>query len=173
MASPSRRAVIVVCDSLRADLIRPDTAPTLAALATHATNYVGCRGVFPSVTRVTSASIAPGGHPGRPGPRGNTMGLDEGAGLVCLSVARPEFRERMRKATGRTLLAPTLAERLAGDGGAVVMSNVSGGAAHFQDPDGFGHVYHSAGSFAPGLAPVPDAAHLDIQKGEGRAPGEI
>jgi hypothetical protein len=94
------------------------------------------------------------------------MVLDEGAGLVCLSVAKPEFRERMRKATGRTLLAPTLAERLAGHGDAVVMSNVSAGAAYFQDPDGFGHVYHSAGSFGPGLVPVPDAQHLDIQKGE-------
>jgi len=163
----SRRAVIVVCDSLRADMIRPDTAPTLASLPGNAvTRYTGCRGVFPSVTRVTSASIATGCHPGRHGLLGNTMVLDEGAGLVCLSVAKPEFRERMRKATGRTLLAPTLAERLVGHGGAIVMSNVSAGAAYFQDPDGFGHVYHAAGSFGPGLVLVPDAEHLDIQKGE-------
>src|SRR3984893_328452 len=142
MASPSRRAVIVVCDSLRADLIRPDTAPTLAALAAHATNYVGSLGGVPSGTRVTSASIATGCHPGRHGLLGNTMVLDEGAGLVCLSVARPEFRERMRKATGRTLLAPTLAERLAGHGGSLVMSNVSAGAAHFPDPHRFRYVSH-------------------------------
>jgi arylsulfatase A-like enzyme len=148
-------------------MIRPDTAPTLAALPGAAVKrYTGCRGVFPSVTRVTSASIATGCHPGRHGLLGNTMVLDEGAGLVCLSVAKPEFRERMRKATGRTLLAPTLAERLAGHGGAVVMSNVSAGAAYFQDPDGFGHVYHSAGSFGPRLVPLPDAEQLDIQKGE-------
>ena len=166
MASPKRRAVIVVCDSLRADMIRPDTAPTLAALPATVKRYAGCRGVFPSVTRVTSASIATGCHPGRHGLLGNTMVLDEGAGLVCLSVAKPEFRERMRKATGRTLLAPTLAERLAGHGGSIVMSNVSAGAAYFQDPDGFGYVYHSAGSFGPGLVPVRDADHLDIQKGE-------
>jgi hypothetical protein len=165
--SGARRAVIVVCDSLRADMIRPDTAPTLAALpGAAAKRYAGCRGVFPSVTRVTSASIATGCHPGRHGLLGNTMVLDEGAGLVCLSVARPEFRERMRKATGRTLLAPPRAERLAGHGGSIVMSNVSAGAAYFQDPDGFGHVYHSAGSFGPGLVPVPETEHLDIQKGE-------
>src|SRR5215468_4601003 len=167
MRKTGRRAVIVVCDSLRADMIRPETAPTLAALPGAAVKrYVGCRGVFPSVTRVTSASIATGCHPGRHGLLGNTVVLDEGAGLVCLSVARPEFRERMRKATGRTLLAPTLAERLADRGGSVVMSNVSAGAAYFQDPDGFGHVYHTAGSFGPGLVPVADAEHLDIQKGE-------
>src|SRR5262249_40232573 len=167
MRKTGRRAVIVVCDSLRADMIRPETAPTLAALPGAAVKrYVGCRGVLPSVTRVTSASIATGCHPGRHGLLGNTVVLDEGAGLVCLSVARPEFRERMRKATGRTLLAPTLAERLVGHGGAIVMSNVSAGAAYFQDPDGFGHVYHTAGSFGPGLVPVADAEHLDIQKGE-------
>ena len=167
MRKTGRRAVIVVCDSLRADMIRPDTAPTLTALPGAAVKrYSGCRGVFPSVTRVTSASIATGCHPGRHGLLGNTVVLDEGAGLVCLSVARPEFRERMRKATGRTLLASTLAERLADRGGAVVMSNVSAGAAYFQDPDGFGHVYHTAGSFGPGLVPVRDTEHLDIQKGE-------
>ena len=148
-------------------MIRADTAPTLASLPGNAVKrYTGCRGVFPSVTRVTSASIATGCHPGRHGLLGNTMVLDEGAGLICLSVAKPEFRDRMRKATGRTLLAPTLAERLAGHGGVIVMSNVSAGAAYFQDPDGFGHVYHSAGSFGPGLVLVPDAEHLDIQKGE-------
>ena len=165
MLDPARRAVLVVCDSLRADLIRPDTAPTLHALGRSVTNFTGCRGVFPSVTRVTSASIATGCHPGRHGLLGNTMVLDEGAGLVCLSVGKPEFRERMRKATGRTLLAPTLAERVADHGGAIVMSNVSPGAAYFQDPDGFGHVYHRAGSFAPGLAPVADADHLNIAIG--------
>jgi arylsulfatase A-like enzyme len=81
-------------------------------------------------------------------------------------VGKPDFRERLRRATGRTLHRPTLAERLAGHGGAVVMSNVSPGAAYFQDPDGFGHVYHRAGSFAPGLERVSDRGHLDIEQGE-------
>jgi arylsulfatase A-like enzyme len=160
-----RRAILVVCDSLRADMIRPDVAPTLAAFGEEAVRYDGARGVFPSVTRVTSASIATGCHPGRHGLLGNTMVIDEGHGLVCLSVGKPDFRERWRRATGRTLHRPTLAERLAGHGGAIVMSNVSPGAAYFQDPDGFGHVYHRAGSFAPGLRPVADAEHLDIELG--------
>jgi arylsulfatase A-like enzyme len=45
---------------------------------------------------------------------------------------------------------PTLAERLAPHGGAIVYNNVSPGAAYAHDPDGHGHVYHRAGSFAPG-----------------------
>jgi arylsulfatase A-like enzyme len=160
-----RRAILVVCDSLRADMIQPDVAPALAALGAEAVCYERARSVFPSVTRVTSASIATGCHPGRHGLLGNTMVIDEGHGLVCLSVGKPDFRERWRRATGRTLHRPTLAERLAGHGGAIVMSNVSPGAAYFQDPDGFGHVYHRAGSFAPGLRPVADADHLDIELG--------
>ena len=161
-----RRAILVVCDSLRADQIQPDVAPTLASLAQAATTYPRVRGVFPSVTRVTAACIATGCQPGSHGLLGNTMVIDEGGGLACLSVGKPDFRERLRRATGRTLSRPTLAERLAGHGGAVVMSNVSPGAAYFQDPDGFGHVYHRAGSFGPGLARVKDGEHLDIEQGE-------
>src|SRR5262245_14600266 len=141
-----RRAILIVCDSLRRDLISPGTAPTLAALADVSADFTGCRGVFPSVTRVTSACIATGCRPAAHGLLGNTMVLDEGDGLVCLSVGKPEFRERMRRATGGTLRRATLAERLAGAGGSIVMSNVSPGAAYFQDPDGHGWVYHRSGS---------------------------
>jgi arylsulfatase A-like enzyme len=160
-----RRAVLVVCDSLRADLIEPALAPTLAGLAGGATSFPSFRSVFPSVTRVASACIATGSYPAGHGLLGNTMVIDEGAGLTRLSVGKPDFRDRWRAATGRTLRRPALAERLAGHGGCVVMSNVSPGAAYFQDPDGFGWVYHRAGSFGPGLRPVPDRDHLAIDLG--------
>ncbi|MGH7331712.1 MAG: alkaline phosphatase family protein [Candidatus Rokuibacteriota bacterium] len=160
-----RRAVLVVCDSLRRDLITPATAPALAALAETSADFINSRGVFPSVTRVTSACIATGCRPASHGLLGNTMVLDEGDGLVCLSVAKPEFRERMRRATGGTLRRATLAEHLARTGGSIVMSNVSPGAAYFQDPDGHGWVYHRAGSFAPGLVPVPAGDQLVLEQG--------
>jgi arylsulfatase A-like enzyme len=160
-----RRAVLIVCDSLRRDLISPATAPTLAALAETSADFTACTGVFPSVTRVTSACIATGCRPAAHGLLGNTMVLDEGDGLVCLSVGKPEFRERMRRATGGTLRRPALAERLAGHGGSIAMSNVSAGAAYFQDPDGHGWVYHRAGSFGPGLEPVAPADRLTIEQG--------
>jgi arylsulfatase A-like enzyme len=160
-----RRAVLVVCDSLRRDLISRATAPTLAALAQISADFATCTGVFPSVTRVTSACIATGCRPAAHGLLGNTMVLDEGDGLVCLSVGKPEFRERMRRATGGTLRRPALAERLAAHGGSIVMSNVSAGAAYFQDPDGHGWVYHRAGSFGPGLRPVAAGEQLAIEQG--------
>jgi hypothetical protein len=159
-----RRAIVVVCDSLRADLIMPATAPTLWELSARATVFAACTGVFPSVTRVTSACISTGCYPAAHGLLGNTVVLDEGEGLVCLSVGAPDFKERMRRATGCTLRRPTLAERLAAHGGSVVMSNVSAGAAYFQDPDGHGFVYHRAGSYGPGRASVADP--LTIALGE-------
>jgi len=85
----TRRAVIIVCDSLRRDLITPTDAPTLAGLAEAACNFTAARGVFPSTTRVSSASIATGCLPACHGLFGNTMALDEGGGLDCLSVGDP------------------------------------------------------------------------------------
>jgi hypothetical protein len=61
---------------------------------------------------------------------------------------------------------PTLAERLRRHGEiSVSCSNVSPGAAYFQDPDGHGFVYHAAGSYGPGRLPVDDPASAALKKG--------
>lgn len=160
-----KRAILMVCDGLRRDLITPADAPTLARMADQWRNFAGHTGVFPSTTRVTSASIATGCLPVRHGLAGNTMALDEGEGLICRNAGAPDFRDRMRNATGQTLRVPTLAEHLAPHGGSIVFSNVSPGAAYFQDPDGHGHVYHSSGAWGPGLELLPRGEWLGIEKG--------
>ena len=160
------RVVIVICDSLRDDLISPEDTPFLYELSGRAAHFARHRSVFPSTTRASSASIATGCLPARHGLYGNTMALDEGDGLVCRNAGAPEFRDRMRRATGRTLQVPTLAERLRWHGeDAIVCSNVSPGAAYFQDPDGHGTVYHAAGSYGPGAKPVDDPASAGLKKG--------
>ncbi|WP_204269753.1 hypothetical protein, partial [Klebsiella michiganensis] len=74
-------------------------------------------------------------------------------------VGKPEFVDTKRRLTGTVLARPTLAERLADHGGAVIFNNVSPGAAYMHDPDGHGHVFHRAGSFGPGRRPIQgDAA---------------
>ena len=162
-----KRAVIVICDSLRRDLITPQDAPFLTELGRHSAQFVNHRGVFPSTTRTSAASIATGCHPARHGLLGNTMAIDEGDGLVCLSVGKPDFRDRLHRATGHTLHVPTMAERVARAGGtAIAFSNVSPGAAYFLDPDGYGWVYNAAGSFGPGRRPLPAAEGLAVGKGE-------
>jgi predicted AlkP superfamily pyrophosphatase or phosphodiesterase len=157
-----KRAVVVICDGLRADMVRQDTTPNLWTMAADGHAFTNHGGVFPSTTRTTSASIATGCLPGRHGLEGNCMAIDEGDGLVPVNVGHPDFRDRLRKATGQTLRVPTLAERVADHGGSIVFSNVSPGAAYFQDPDGHGHVYHRDGSFGPGLTRLPVAEGLSV-----------
>jgi arylsulfatase A-like enzyme len=161
-----KRAVIVICDSLRADLITPANAPFLCEFRGRVAEFANHSSVFPSTTRTSAASIATGCLPARHGLLGNTMAIDEGDGLVCLSVGKPDFRDRLYRATGRTLHQPTLAERVSRAGGtAVAISNVSPGAAYFLDPDGFGWVYNPAGSFGPGRRPLPAEEGLNVTKG--------
>ena len=160
------RAVIVICDSLRADLIAPDDAPFLTELRARAASFAAHGSVFPSTTRASAATIATGCLPARHGLLGNTMALDEGDGLVCRSAGHPDFPDRMRRATGRTLHVPTLAERLRWHNEtSISCANVSPGAAYFQDPDGYGWVYHSAGSYGPGRRPIEDPASAALKKG--------
>src|SRR5260370_24205150 len=101
--SQKTRAVIVICDSLRADLITPADTPFLVELAERASRFAAHRSVFPSTTRASAASIATGCLPARHGLLGNTMALDEGEGLVCRSAPHPDFPHRLRPPTRPTL----------------------------------------------------------------------
>ena len=146
----SRRAVFVCCDGLGRNWITPERTPVLAALRDKSLWCDDHSAVFPSVTRASAASVTTGCHPARHGLHGNRMGLFEGGKIVVRDVGAPDFREHMRRATGRTLLVPALSERVANDGGFIACSNVSPGAAFFLDPDAHGYVYHRSGSHAPG-----------------------
>ena len=157
-----KRAVLMIIDGLRADMVTPTLTPNLCQIARTGRLFRQHRSVFPSATRVNSASIATGCLPITHGLFGNAIALDEGDGLKPVSVGSPDFRERLRAATGRTLLAPTLAEHVADIGGAHIYSNSSAGAAHLQDPDGHGWLYHRSGSHAPGLVPLPSDSMQSI-----------
>ena len=71
-----KRAVVVICDGLRADMVTPGLTPNLCALAREGQSFTRNRGVFPSTTRTTSASIATGCLPGRHGLEGNCVAID-------------------------------------------------------------------------------------------------
>jgi arylsulfatase A-like enzyme len=157
-----RRVVIVTLDGLRRDMISEKTTPKLIAFSRQAERFADYRTVFPSCTRVVSASLATGCFPARHGLQGNSVALIEDGRLVLRDAGAPEFLQHKRRVTGISLAMPTLAERLKESGGAVVFSNVSPGAAYAHDPDGHGHVYHRAGSFGPGRVPVPAEDRLDV-----------
>lgn len=161
-SSRRRRAILIVCDGLGAEWINTERTPTLARLQAAHRSAGDHRAVFPSVTRVSAASIATGCHPARHGLEGNQMALFEDGRLTVHNVGAPSFRQTMRQVTGQTLRVPTLAERLAACGGQVAYSNVSPGAAYFLDPDHFGTVLHRAGSFGPGGTALAGASHLAV-----------
>jgi arylsulfatase A-like enzyme len=158
-----RRTILVTLDGLRRDQLSEKTTPHLMAFSQQAESFADYRTVFPSCTRVVSASIATGCFPARHGLQGNSMVLVEDGVLVPHDAGRPDFLQHKRAVTGCSLAVPTLAERLASNGGAIIFSNVSPGAAYAHDPDGHGHVYHRAGSFGPGRVPVADADQLRVQ----------
>jgi hypothetical protein len=158
-----RRAILVILDGLRRDHVTADNTPHLAAFRGHAESFADYRTVFPSCTRVVSASIATGCFPARHELQGNSMALMEDGELVSHDAGRPDFLQHKRKITGRSLAMPTLAERVATIGGAIIFSNVSPGAAYAHDPDGHAHVYHRAGSFGPGRVPIAAPEALQVQ----------
>lgn len=149
-----KRVITVICDSLRRDFLCAQRTPVLSGIAGQARSFVSARGVFPSTTRTSSASIATGCYPARHGLAGNCVILREPEGLRCHNVGDPAFIGRLREITGTTLKVPTLAQHVVPVGQALLMSNVSAGAAYFHDPEGYGTVFHRAGSFGPGRTPL-------------------
>ena len=159
---PGRRVVALILDGLRRDFVRPDLTPNLVALKARGTWCDSHRSVFPSVTRVVSSCFATGCLPARHGLAGNAVALLNGEDLELYDVGKPEFLGHKQRLTGEVLARPTLAERLAETGGVIVFNNVSPGAAYMHDPLGHGHVYHRAGSYGPGRAPIEGADALKV-----------
>ena len=157
-----RRAVVLVLDGLRRDMLSASLTPNLTAHAPLAETFAAHGSMFPSATRVVSSSFATGCYPARHELQGNSLVLVENGRLVAHDAGHPEFLQHKRRVTGRSLAVPTLAERVAPHGGMILFSNVSPGAAYAHDPDGFGHVYHRAGSFAPGRTRLEGAHALSI-----------
>ncbi|MBG0789765.1 MAG: alkaline phosphatase family protein [Desulfovibrionaceae bacterium] len=163
MSGPAKTlAILTVCDGLNPDWINKEHTPVIAGLRTEGMWCADHGSVFPSVTRNASASLTTGCRSVVHGLHGNTMALNEKGRLVVRDVGRPDFRHYMRRATGATLRAPSLAERIKKTGVAAAYSNVSPGAAYFLDPEHFGWVYHRAGSFGPGGEALPNGRGLDV-----------
>lgn len=152
MTSP---AVVVVLDGLRRDMLGPVATPELHAFAAQATRFTAHRSLFPSATRVVSASFATGCLPATHGLQGNAVALMEDGRLVTRDAGRPDFMDHWRRIRGRTYAVPTMAERLAKAGRtAMIFNNVSPGAARAHDPDGHGWLLNRAWSHAPGPRPL-------------------
>ncbi|WP_159351310.1 alkaline phosphatase family protein [Roseomonas harenae] len=160
-----KRAFLVIMDGLRRDALGPERTPNLWRLAARGTLLGAYRSMFPSATRVVSASTATGCYPARHGLLGNSLALLDQHGLLHPHDAgAPSFLAARRAIHGRALDVPTLAERLAPHGGVMVFSNVSPGSALAHDPDAHGWLLHRAIAHSPGDGPaeMSDVA-LDVE----------
>ena len=164
-----RRVIMVVLDGLRRDFVNEATTPRLTVFMRQAEYFPAFRSAFPSATRIVSATFATGCLPARHTLQGNAVALLEAGVLVPHDVGRPDFLQHKKLVTGQALAVPTLAERLAPHGGAIIFNNVSPGAARAHDPDGFGHVYHRVFSTGPGLKAVDDPLQVTLDATGDRA----
>jgi len=135
------RFLLVVFDGLRPDLVRPDTTPNLLRLAAMGIRFARARSVFPSETRVCSATVTTGCQPRRhglvanrlahprdahiAGPTGRTVDTGQIANLLA-----------MEQEMGAPLLEmPSLGARLAAAGrDFVVLSSGTTGQSHVLNP---------------------------------------
>ena len=90
MTHSQKRAVLVICDGQRRDMLARGHSPWFDALAARGTFFASHRSAFPSVTRCCSATIATGCKPARHGIAGNTVALPDGAGgFMVRNVGQP------------------------------------------------------------------------------------
>lgn len=120
------RVVIVVLDGLRPDMVAGHM-PNLAAFAAAGLRFDRARSVFPSLTRVCTATLATGSWPARHGIVANAFHRPDLLADRALDTARREDLERLGAAGGGLLGAPGLGERLAASG--LRLGIVHGGSA--------------------------------------------
>ena len=127
--------LLVVFDGLRPDLVRPDTTPNLWRFAAMGTRLAHARSVFPSETRVCSASVATGCLPRRHGLVANRIAhpLD---GARSVDTGHKANLLALEQEIGGALLGtPALGEILAAAGrDCAVLSSGTTGQTHVLNP---------------------------------------
>ena len=103
--------LIVVFDGLQPSQITPELMPNLAEFADGGVTFADYHPVFPTVTRVNASSMVTGCLPGRHGLAGNTFLCRDFDPHRVIPAMEPTL-QAIADATGKTLLAPTLADIL-------------------------------------------------------------
>ena len=166
--------LVFVIDGLRPDSIDPAETPNLYRLRKEGVAFEHSHAVFPTVTRVNSASIGTGAYPARHGIMGNSIYVPAVDPVRAFTNDSYERLLKLDEVTaGRMITATSLAERLerAGRRMVVVSSGSSGGALLLSPkaPRGVGAVINA--DFAGGAAPAfPEALGAAIVKRFGPPP---
>jgi arylsulfatase A-like enzyme len=130
------RACIMVWDGMRPDLVSPELTPNLARLAAGGVRCLDSHAVFPTVTRVNSASLSTGTLPAAHGIVGNTLYAPLVDPREPISIGDHRSLYKLIESRGGRLLPPdTLADRVHRAGGrTVVVSSGTPGSAFLCHP---------------------------------------
>lgn len=115
-AGTKPRVVVLVIDGLRPDMIVPGIMPNLAKLKQEGAWCANSHSVFPTVTRVNSASISTGSWPSMHGIVSNSMWVDAVSPKPFDTSNYQNLVKLAEVSGGRTLAVATLAEILEGRG---------------------------------------------------------
>jgi phosphonoacetate hydrolase len=130
------KVVVVVFDGLRPDMVTAELMPHLHAFARESRWFREARSVFPSMTRVATASIATGAPPAVHGVVGNTFYFPAVSRDFILDTSRQDDLALAERVLGAPLVAAeTFADRLAANGKTMAVVHAgSAGSAYAINP---------------------------------------
>jgi arylsulfatase A-like enzyme len=126
----------MVWDGMRPDLISPELTPNLWQLAQRGVRFQDSHAVFPTVTRVNSASLATGALPANHGVLGNSLYVPAVDASKPINLGDHRALEALGALRGgRVVLRESLADLVGATGGkTVVVGTGSPGAAWLCHP---------------------------------------
>lgn len=177
-SAPAQQAaplnLVFVLDGLRPDSVNAADTPNLYRLRQEGVWFENGHSVFPTVTRVNSASLGTGMYPARHGILGNTIYIPAVDPQRAFTNDNFQMLLKLDAATrGGMLSAPGLVEILerAGRKAVVVSSGSSGGALLLSPKAHLGTGVVISGDFAPGQrVAYPDAVSEAILRRFGPQP---
>jgi hypothetical protein len=136
MMRAASKVVVVVFDGLRPDMVTAASMPHLHAFATGSRWFREARSVFPSMTRVATASIATGAPPAVHGIVGNSFYYPAVTRDFILDTSRQDDIALAERVLGGPLIdAETFADRLAAHGKTLAVVHAgSAGSAYAINP---------------------------------------
>lgn len=135
-ALPARLVAIFVIDGLRPDSINERDTPTLARLRREGAEYVSSHAVFPTVTRVNTATLTTGTYPALHGIVGNSMYVAAVNAGSPFDTGDHTQLLKLDAASGRALTTETLGEVLQRHGRRLVtVSSGSTGNGFLLNPE--------------------------------------
>ncbi|MGX9393919.1 alkaline phosphatase family protein (plasmid) [Nitrobacteraceae bacterium UC4446_H13] len=154
--SVAERIVVVVFDGLRPDFVTSAFMPNLSAFCGRGTVFNNAKSVFPSLTRVATASLATGSGPRRHGAVGNGFYMPPILGDTLFDLTRLALLPQLERFDCSALAVPTFGEFLAAAGKRLALIHGGSPGATISwapNADRCGHWFYSAHGDAGSLTP--------------------